>query len=581
MKSNNSISLVSNKYLYSKVKTKKFTFKKVIFSNLCKKYLKIFFSTLSILILKIAITYNFYVSNVFIIKIFNKTVDIAQLFSNYYILLKYLYYLLFAIITFYILLKLSNLFNLKKELNKTTIGNSDNLISIGKSNNDRVVIHKEGLYQNVLITGSIGSGKTTSAITTLLYKLVKSGVCGLILDVKGDYINIVNEIARICGKEDDIIEISLKSKFSYNPLDKPYLSNVELAYMIRKVLEMLSENNLSDTFWMDKSESYIASFITLMKTYMDIINFKELHMLVTNISYLKSVLKNIKKKILNENISDDILFEINNAINNIENEYLKLDCRTLSIIRAEITRVTNVFVSNYQISEKFASKSDKLDFYSNKIYVLSFNIAENRKLAKVISTYLKFDFQNKVLSNHSNKSVFFVCDEYQEFANAEDAHFLSLSRQYRCINIVSMQSYTSLINALKSEKSATVIIQNLVNKIWLRNDDIYTIEQIIKQIGKEEKQKKTLSYGEEGHETRYNIFSNGFLNRKSNLSQSYSVTNSIENVLNDEYFSRNLKTYEAVCLLSDGVKMKLYTNVFLEKVNEIVNGGINEKNNKS
>ena len=65
------------------------------------------------------------------------------------------------------------------------------------------------------------------------------------------------------------------------------------------------------------------------------------------------------------------MFEINNAIVNIKNEYLNLDSRTFGIIRAEITRMTSIFVSNLKNINKYCTNSQNIDFLSNKIYVLS------------------------------------------------------------------------------------------------------------------------------------------------------------------------------------------------------------------
>ena len=41
-----------------------------------------------------------------------------------------------------------------------------------------------------------------------------------------------------------------------------------------------------------------------------------------------------------------------------------------------------------------------------------------------------------------------------------------------------------------------MIIQNLINKLWFRSDDIFTIEDIQKQIGKEDKEKFSHSISE-------------------------------------------------------------------------------------
>ena len=515
VKENNLTQLASNK---SNDKNKNIFF--LIFKSPYnyKQFVKSLLVTLTILAINLAFTYNFLISNTCFIKIYNKFIDLANILSTWYLLFKIIYYILFAFFIFCITYILVNkVINSKKSNVSIKIPNTS--VVIGNDvliENQIVKIDENGLYQNVLITGSIGSGKTTSVVYTFTKKLISLNYSGLILDVKGDFIDTVRYISIMQNRLKDVIEISTKSEFNYNPLDKPDMSSLELAYMIRQVLELMSDNNLSDSFWLDKAESYIRSFIVIMRMYMEVINFKEMHKLVTNNDYIYDVIKKVKNKLLNNIYSDDKVYECEAAINNILNEYLKLDLRTIGIIKAEITRITDVFASDYYIFQKFCTKSGRLNFNSNNIYVLSINIAENRKLAKIISTYLKLDFQKQILSNKNFNPVFFICDEYQEFANETDANFFALSRQYKCINIVSMQSYTSLINAIKNKEASSVIIQNLVNKIWLRNDDIYTVEEIIKQVGKEEKSKQTLSLGEGGQTSRYSIISQNFKNNKSN-----------------------------------------------------------------
>lgn len=127
-----------------------------------------------------------------------------------------------------------------------------------------------------------------------------------------------------------------------------------------------------------------------------------------------------------------------------------------------------------------------------KILVLNINIAEYSLLSRIIATYLKLDFQAEVLSTLSNNAVrrsAFICDEYDKYCTKTDADFFSVSREAKCINIVSTQSYSSLKNALKDEATVKVITQNLINKIWFRTDDIFTIEEAQKQLGKEDKEK--------------------------------------------------------------------------------------------
>ena len=79
-----------------------------------------------------------------------------------------------------------------------------------------VKITEFGLYQNVLITGTIGTGKTSSAMYPITKQLInylpndknqKMGI--LILDVKGNYCNEVKRMVKDCKREKDLIEIKL------------------------------------------------------------------------------------------------------------------------------------------------------------------------------------------------------------------------------------------------------------------------------------------------------------------------------------------------------------------------------------
>lgn len=538
-------------------------------SSWYKQALFAMFVSTDILILKIAISYSFLVSNVLFINIFNKNFDIASLLCNNYIVFKVSYYLLFYFFIFSISYKLYSNVCLKRKSNEAVKEDKGSLyIDLGKNQDNDVFIKEKGLYQNILITGSIGSGKTSCAISNILDGFLKNKFGGLVIDIKGNYINQVKRIARKYNSENDVVCISLTNDYVYNPLNDKELSSSEMASVIKKVLFLISKNGKeTEPFWLDKAEEYIRDFITLIRVYNNgFVNFKEIHNLVIDKKYLEEKLKVIKSRILNNEFSDEKLFNINSAILNICNDYLGLDSRTFGIIRSEITRMTSIFLSNSHICNKFCGEGKRINFLSNHIYVLSLDISNNDKLSKIIATYLKLQFQRQVLSNNSRDSpVFFICDEYQEICNFQDANFFSLSREYKCINVISMQSYSSLVNSLKDEYLSNVILQNCINKIWFRNDDDYTVKRIISQLGKERIINKSKSYSENGKNARYSILINRFISYRSDFSQSYSENETIQNKYNEEFFTQGLKTFEAMCLISDGNKISLYKKIKMKR----------------
>ena len=257
------------------------------------------------------------------------------------------------------------------------------------------------------------------------------------------------------------------------------------------------------------------------------------------------------------------LYNLTSAITFFENEFFKLDERTISILKSEITRITLPFVSDYRISKVFSPSKNNITFSgfkdiikSGKIVVLSMNISEFSVLSKIIATYMKLDFQSEVMSNlnsNNSRSVAFICDEYQEYITSSDANFFSESREAKCINIVSTQSYSSLLNTIKDESALKVILQNLVNKLWFRTDDIFTIENAQKQIGKEDKKKISKTISENAQESNYNYLIQKFKSKNSNISESINTYFQYDYVYDSNFFTQQLETFSCLAFLSNGI----------------------------
>ena len=462
---------------------------------------------------------------------------------------------------------------------------------IGKNikNNEKIYVSESGLYQNFLITGTIGSGKTSSAMYPFTKQLIKYNFLNqdkkigmLILDVKGNYYNQVKKYTEKYNLEKDLIVIELKSKVTYNPLDKPNLKPTILANRLRTILELFSENN-SESYWLDKAEQVLIEAIKLCRIYNDgYVTFLEIHNLITIQDYYKEKLEKIKQLFISNKLNNNQIYELNMALNFFQKEFQNLDQRTLSILKSEITRITNTFVSDYDVKKTFCPEKEELTFLGfeevikeGKIVVLNMNIAEYKNLSKIIAAYLKLDFQTEIMRSLSTKNeriTAFICDEYAEYVTKTDADFFSLSREAKCINIVSTQSYSSLKNTLKDETAVKVICQNLINKIWFRTDDIFTIEEAQKQLGKEEKEKTSKNISENAKQTKYNYLTKSLINKESSISESLNIYTQNEYIYDTNFFTRNLETFNSLCFLSDGrkilktEKIKMYP-YFLEEEN--------------
>ena len=485
-----------------------------------------------------------------------------------------------------ILLKLINYFSIStskfskrksKKSNihsKNFISSLNLLIGLDKSSNSNVYIPEKGLYQNFLITGTIGSGKTSSAMYPFTKQLLEfnsthlnSKIGMLILDVKGNYFKQVQKYAKDFNLLDDLIVIGLNSNVYYNPLHKPNLKPQVLANRLKTILLLFSENN-TESYWLDKAEQVICECIKLCRLYNNgYVDFLELHKLVTIPDYYKEKIKILRDLFMHSKLNNNQIYDLNASLNFFEKEFQNLDSRTKGILISEITRITNTFISDYDIVKTFCSPIEKLSFTgfdevirNGKIVVLNMNISEYSTLSKIIATYLKLDFQTTVISNLSKKFTkpsAFICDEYDKFASKTDGEFFSMSREAKCINIVSTQSYSSLKTTLKDESFVKVITQNLINKIWFRTDDIFTIEEAQKQLGKEDKEKISKSISESAKETKFSYITNMLSSKNSNISETYSTYTQNDYIFDSNFFTQHLETFTALTFLSNGNKIFL------------------------
>ena len=358
----------------------------------------------------------------------------------------------------------------------------------------------------------------------------------LILDVKGNYCNQVKNYVDFYELQNDLIIIGLNSTVYYNPLHKPNLKPIVLANRLKTILTLFSENN-SESYWLDKAEQILAESIKLCRLYNDnYVTFSELHKLITIPGYYTEKIKILKDLFISSKLNNKQIYELNECLNFFQKEFENLDSRTKGILISEITRITNTFISDYDVSSTFSPDKNKLNFLgfedvikSGKIVVLDMNISEYSLLSKIIATYLKLDFQTEILTSLSNGSVrktAFICDEYDKYCTKTDSDFFSLSREAKCINI-----------------------------IWFRTDDIFTIEEAQKQLGKEEKKKVSKTVSEGAKETNFNYITNTLNSTNSNISESYNSYFQNDYIYDTNFFTRELETFSALTFLSDGNKI--------------------------
>ena len=447
------------------------------------------------------------------------------------------------------------------------------------SANQPIYLSEKSLYQNILITGTIGTGKTSSAMYPFTEQLISNSnkMPMLILDVKGNYYLKVKELCEKYNRLDDLIVLELDGKYNYNPLHKPNLKASVLADRLKSILLLFSPNN-SESYWIDKSEQILGEAIKLCRLYNNsYVTFEEIHKLITSENYYKQKIPILRDLFIHNYFTHSQIYDLLSSLTFFEKEFFCLDSRTISILKSEITRITNCFISDYSVFNTFCPTLKDLNFLgfkdaldNGKIVVLNLNISEYKNLSKIIAAYLKLDFQTEVMNRLANSPnsnfspAIFISDEYSEYCTVSDSQFFSQSREAKCINIIATQSYTSLLNTLNNQYAVQVIIQNLVNKLWFRTDDIFTIENAQKQIGKEDKEKVSKSISENAKETAYSYLSESLNSSNSSISESINTYVQSDYIYDTNFFTQQLENFTCLAFLSDGQKIIPPQKVFLK-----------------
>ena len=267
------------------------------------------------------------------------------------------------------------------------------------SNNYPIYLTEKSLYQNLLVTGTIGTGKTSSSMYPFARQLIgyksnnrneKLGM--LILDVKGNFYKQVCVYANEFNRLDDLYVIELGGSITYNPLDKPDLKPSVLANRLKTILTLFSPNN-SESYWLDKAEEVLTECIKLCRMYNSgYVTFTEIHKLVNSPNYYNEKVEYLRTLFQSGNFNHSEIYELHSSLSFFENEFKNLDSRVLSILKSEISRMTNIFMSDYDIQKTFCPKKEAINFKgfkdvikNGKIVVLNMNIAMYKNLSKLIA----------------------------------------------------------------------------------------------------------------------------------------------------------------------------------------------------
>ena len=361
-------------------------------------------------------------------------------------------------------------------------------------------------YQNLLIFGKPGSGKTICVLNTMLDGVLTSTAdtslppAGLILDPKGDYKDKIRKIMSRIGREEDLIVFGPDNADSvlWNPFDTTE-DALEVANRFGAVFDLLGRGS-DDAYFISQGKLFIQSCLTLIRLTKGldapVVEGEERKRPVPaarDFINLKNDKELLQKTLLQAtqlyDLTEDERTWWEAACSYLGGTWMNLGDDTFGAVESTITAALAPFINppfdKLMGSRSTLSVGDLID--SGKVLYVDFPVAERETMARITCTLLKAEFHRHILRRQKKaRPSFFFCDEFQSFFSTDpqtsDAGFFERSRGSNHVNIVATQNYPALLKGRTETSAADNFIGNCGNLIFLRNVDERTNEWASKTL---------------------------------------------------------------------------------------------------
>jgi hypothetical protein len=329
---------------------------------------------------------------------------------------------------------------------------------------------------------------------------------GLVLDVKGDFVDFVLYCFKLVGRplEDLVIidpEIDL---VRYNPLDTPDRKEFGArgADKLANVQRLLSGggSDPKNRYWDDTSKSVIETFLQTMLVMRELsqISLADVARYSRSDDMTAALARDVEARLERDRwqLEEAEYYGYLDAVSRLRDVWMGLQGETKNILKTTIAGMLGPIAASSSLQRVFCRDTNfsfKSVITEGKVVLFRGN-SLSKNLQVLISICLKQDFQMWAgLRNGSsaekyglakdgcNRTALFVCDEYQDFvstggAGGGDGEFFAVSRSCKVCPIVATQHVTSLLSKIGNEHATELLLANLCTKIFLNTPDRRTGE---------------------------------------------------------------------------------------------------------
>ncbi len=365
------------------------------------------------------------------------------------------------------------------------------------------------LNGGVCITGRSGSGKTSSSGKELGHAILrysKSG--GLILAAKPEDLVMWQAMFEQAGRKDDLIVFSPESPQRFNFLGYVLAMGGHTRDVTRCITVIGETMRAADTkggenadFWEREQERMIFNAVEIVKLATGSISAPTIQRFIStaamNLAQLSS--PEWRAGYCNQCIADAfdkrtpgiVAHDYQLAADYWLGEFPAMAEKTRSSIMTGVMGILHVF--NTGMVRELVSTTTSVspeDMLAGKWVIVNMAPAEWGDMGALIAAGWKYLVQRRVLRRRTEADdnvVVIWADEYAQFMNNYDAHYLAQCRSHKGCMVVLTQSLHSYYMSMKGEAGkhqADALLTNFSTKVFHALGDVQTADWASNLIGK-------------------------------------------------------------------------------------------------
>jgi hypothetical protein len=367
----------------------------------------------------------------------------------------------------------------------------------------------EDFCRGWLITGQIGTGKTSGAVNTMLWQVSKNcptwgGVC---VDDKGLYWETLSPMLRQLGREQDLILLQVrpadaplgwKPAHTFNVLDNPHLPYSAKAKIICDVAASLGQKTDQSFFRVQAQVQMEFAFQVLAISGLSV-TLENAYGLLTSDAVLKDVMEMLSKQ-------DSPVAKL--LLEHYEGAFRSQPAEQLGGVKTTVANYLKYF-TDPGIAEVFCPAASSFSFDDlDRGRIICVSMPQRYQIERrYINTLLKLSFYAHALrrfdkpaaARATDNLLILWADEAQKIVTASDDgmsdyNVVDVIREARATVVAATQSYQSLMPPMGDERKAKVFIANMANRVTFCAADEESAKIAADTLGKRKSKRRTYGW---------------------------------------------------------------------------------------